>query len=236
MKKLFVALLMAAGVTVAQAQVTGNMAVTTDYRFRGVSQTQNSLAVQGGMDLALPTGVYVGNWNSSVSADLYTRGAGVENDLYAGYKTELGKDITLDVGSYNYFYPRATASGEKFDTYELYAGLAMGPYSVKLSRSLNDYFGITNSKGSTYVNFDYVRPVNKELSVVAHVGHTSVEKHHGFNYTDWNVGLAYDLNGWVVSGKYYTNTNETAAFKTANTLYGQKLYKDTVVFAVAKNF
>ena len=70
MKKLFLALMMVIGFTSAQAQVTGNMSVTSDYRFRGVSQTQNAPAVQGGVDYAHSSGLYVGNWNSSVSSEL----------------------------------------------------------------------------------------------------------------------------------------------------------------------
>jgi uncharacterized protein (TIGR02001 family) len=72
-----------------QAQLTGNLGLTSDYRFRGVSQTQNAPAVQGGIDYAHSSGLYIGNWNSSVSSQVYTAGAGVENDLYAGYKKEV---------------------------------------------------------------------------------------------------------------------------------------------------
>ena len=126
MKKLLVALFAAAGITSAYAQVTGNLGLTSDYRFRGVSQTQNAPAVQGGIDYAHKSGFYVGNWNSSVSSQVYTNGAGVEGDLYAGYKKEIFKGISIDIGSYNYFYPRATTSaktGSNFDTYEGYVGL-----------------------------------------------------------------------------------------------------------------
>jgi len=80
MKKLFLTLLMMVGVTAAQAQVTGNLGLTSDYRFRGISQTQNAPAVQGGIDYTHSSGFYVGNWNSSVSRDMYTNGSGVESD------------------------------------------------------------------------------------------------------------------------------------------------------------
>ena len=106
MKKLVVAFLMMVS-AVAQAQVSGNVGVTTDYRFRGISQTQNSQALQGGVDYADKSGFYVGNWNSTVSSALYTDSIGLENDLYAGFKKEVIKGVTVDVGSYNYFYSRA---------------------------------------------------------------------------------------------------------------------------------
>ena len=110
MKKVLLAMLAMAGFTLAQAQVTGNLGLTSDYRFRGVSQSQNAPAVQGGVDYAHSSGFYIGNWNSSVSSQVYTAGAGLESDLYAGYKKEIFKGITVDIGTYNYFYPRATTS------------------------------------------------------------------------------------------------------------------------------
>ena len=81
MKKVLLAMLAMAGFTLAQAQVTGNLGLTSDYRFRGVSQSQNAPAVQGGVDYAHSSGFYIGNWNSSVSSQVYTAGAGLESDM-----------------------------------------------------------------------------------------------------------------------------------------------------------
>jgi uncharacterized protein (TIGR02001 family) len=224
--------------TAAQAQVTGNLGLTSDYRFRGVSQTQNAPAVQGGVDYAHSSGFYVGNWNSSVSSDLYTNGSGVESDLYAGFKKEILKGLTLDVGSYNYFYPRATNNtSTNFDTNELFVGLGYGPVSVKYSQSLSNYFGTANSKNSQYYQADFVQPLAKtNVSLLAHIGRTEVNNNASLNYTDYNVGLGYNLQGWDLAAKYYINDNKTSTFMTANTVNGQKLYKDAFVFSVAKSF
>jgi uncharacterized protein (TIGR02001 family) len=240
MKKLFLALMMVAGISVAQAQVTGNLGLTSDYRFRGVSQTQNAPAVQGGIDYNHNSGFYVGNWNSSVSSDMYTNGAGVESDLYVGFKKDIYKGLTLDVGSYNYFYPRATnGTSTNFDTNELFVGLGYGPVTVKYSQSLSNYFGTANSKNSQYYQADIAQPlayISKSLSVLAHVGRTEVNNNSNLSYTDYNVGLGYNLQGWDLAAKYYFNDNKTSTFMTANTINGQKLYKDAVVFSVAKSF
>ena len=239
MKKLYLALMMVAGISVAQAEVTGNLGLTSDYRFRGVSQTQNAPAVQGGVDYTHSSGLYVGNWNSSVSSLMYTNGAGVESDLYAGFKKDVYKGITVDVGSMNYFYPRATTTtgGNNFDTNELYVGVGYKELiTAKYSQSLSNYFGTANSKNSSYVQADAAIPVVGKLSVVAHVGRTNVNNNGSLNYTDYNAGLAYDLQGWVVAGKYYTNSNEGGTFQTANTVNGQRLYKDTFVVSVTKSF
>jgi hypothetical protein len=237
MKKLFLALMMVAGISVAQAQVTGNLGLTSDYRFRGVSQTQNAPAVQGGVDYNHKSGFYVGNWNSSVSSDLYTNGSGVESDLYAGFKSKfLGFD--LDVGSMNYFYPRATnGTSTNFDTNELYVAVGKGPLTAKVSNSLSNYFGTSNSKNSQYYQADIVQPLGKsKISLLAHVGRTEVNNNSNLNYTDYNVGLGYNLQGWDLAAKYYTNTGTTSAFQTANTINGQRLYKDATVVSVSKSF
>lgn len=239
MKKLLLALLMAAGVTVAQAQVTGNLGLTSDYRFRGVSQTQNAPAVQGGIDYAHKSGFYVGNWNSSVASQMYTNGSGVESDLYAGYKGKfLGFDV--DVGSYNYFYPRATTSantGSNFDTYEAFVGVGKGPVSAKYSRTLGDgYFGTANARGTGYYEANVNFPVTAKVSLLAHVGRTEVANSSNLNYNDINVGVGYDLKGWNIAAKYYTNTSEGSGFQSANTINGQRLYKNATVLSVTKTF
>ena len=236
MKKLLLALMMAAGISVAQAQVTGNLGLTSDYRFRGVSQTQNAPAVQGGIDYNHVSGLYIGNWNSSVSSQLYTNGAGVESDVYAGFKKQVFGNFTLDVGSMNYFYPRAGTNGS-FDTNEVYAGIGYKELvTVKYSHAISDYFGTANSKNSFYVQADAAIPVVGKLVAVAHVGRTDVNNNSNLNYTDYNFGVAYDLQGWNLAAKYYMNDNKTSTFMTTNTVNGQKLYKDALVFSVAKSF
>jgi len=236
MKKLLLALMMFAGISAAQAQVTGNLGLTSDYRFRGVSQTQNAPAVQGGIDYNHVSGLYIGNWNSSVSSQLYTNGAGVESDVYAGFKKQVFGNFTLDVGTMNYFYPRAGTNGS-FDTNELYAGIGYKELvTVKYSHAISDYFGTSNSKNSFYVQADAAIPVVGKLVAVAHVGRTDVNNNSKLNYTDYNVGVAYDLQGWNLAAKYYMNDNKTSTFMTANTVNGQQLYKDALVFSVAKSF
>jgi uncharacterized protein (TIGR02001 family) len=242
MKKLLLALFVFAGVTAAQAQVTGNLGLTSDYRFRGVSQSQNAPAVQGGIDYAHSSGLYIGNWNSSVSSQVYTNGAGVESDLYAGYKKEVWNGISIDVGSYNYFYPRATTpakTGSNYDTYEGYVGLDYkGLVAAKYSQTLgNGYFGTANSKGTNYTQLDAKLPVINKLSVVAHYGRTNVANSSNLDYNDINAGFVYTLpKEYDLSLKYYTNSSMTGTFQNANTVSGQKLYKNAVVVGLTKTF
>ena len=236
MKKILLALMMVAGISVAQAEVTGNLGLITDYRFRGVSQTQNAPAVQGGIEYNHVSGLYIGNWNSSVSSQVYTGGAGIESDVYAGFRKQIFGNFTLDVGSMNYFFPRAGTNGS-FDTNEVYVGVGYKDLvTAKYSHALSDYFGTANSKNSYYVQADAAIPVVGKLSVVAHIGRTEISNNTSLSYTDYNAGIAYDLKGWNLAAKYYINDSKTSTFMTANTINGQKLYKDALVFSVAKSF
>jgi uncharacterized protein (TIGR02001 family) len=232
MKKVILALMLAAGVSAAQAEVTGNASLTSDYRFRGVSQTQNAPAVQGGVDFAHSSGFYAGNWNSSISSELYPGVAGVENDVYAGFKKEFG-GVKVDAGVISYMYPRATTDT---NTNEVYVGASFNVLSVKYSRSMSNYFGVADSKNSSYIQADANVPVAGKLSAVAHYGRTSVANNSALDYADYNVGAAYDLDGWLVAAKYHANTSKGANFETVNTVNNQKLYKSAVVVSVSRSF
>jgi uncharacterized protein (TIGR02001 family) len=245
MKKILATILLATASFAASAQLTGNLGLTSDYRFRGVSQTQNAPAVQGGIDYAHKSGFYVGNWNSSVSSQVYTNGSGVESDLYAGFKKEVYKGITVDIGSYNYFYPRATtsaATGSNFDTYEGYIGVGYKDIvTAKYSQTLgNGYFGTANARGTNYSQVDAKLPVAKSVNFVAHYGRTNVANSSTLDYNDINAGVTYvlpkALNEFELGVKYYTNTSTSTAFETANTVNGQKNYKNAVVVSVTKTF
>jgi uncharacterized protein (TIGR02001 family) len=238
MKKVLLASLLATTFGVAHAEgLNGNFSLTSDYRFRGISQTQNAAAIQGGVDYTHASGFYAGNWNSSVSSQMYTNGSGMESDLYAGFKkTILG--LTFDVGSYNYVYPRSTTgSVTDYDTKEVFAGVAYKELvSFKYSQSLSNYFGVANSKNSNYYQVDSKVPLAAGLSAVAHLGRTSVNHSSNLNYTDYNVGVVYDLKGWDIGGRFYTNTGMTKTAQAATTLNGQSLYKNAVVISASKSF
>lgn len=231
-------MLMAITMTVATAEITGNVGLTTDYRFRGVSQTQNALAVQGGVDYAHVSGFYAGTWNSSVSSQLYTSGSGVENDIYFGYKRELPRGITVDVGSMNYYYPRAVnGTTTDFNTNEVYLGAGLGEMiTARYSYALSNYFGAADSKNSSYFQIDSVVPLNGKLKLVSHIGRTNVNNYAGLNYTDYNVGVSYNLNGWDVAVRYYDNINQGSGYQAANTVGGQQLYRNTGVLALTRSF
>ena len=131
------------------------MALTSDYRFRGLSQTGKKPAIQGGLDYSHESGVYLGTWLSSVSGNQYPSGSGLEMDFYGGYKFEVAKDVGLDLGLIHVYYPGVSMTAAtpfsvsvpgttaKADTTEIYAGLTYQWFSIKYNRTIgSSLFGI----------------------------------------------------------------------------------------------
>src|SRR5690606_12238501 len=119
----------AADASASQSDFTfsANVSLASQYRYRGLMQSNNKPAIQGGFDLKHASGFYVGNWNSSISwlsdADPDVSSS-VEMDFYAGYKRQIWEDLSVDVGVLRYYYPGSYPSGfTKPDTTEGYVGL-----------------------------------------------------------------------------------------------------------------
>lgn len=162
MKKILLASVVAAAfaapsVAMAQAAaasphtVTGNLSLVSDYRFRGLSQTFEGAAIQGGMDYSHSSGFYLGTWGSNVSGLQFNNGSGLELDIYGGYKFSAGP-LGLDIGVLTYIYPGAYYSGfgpskPKYNNTEIYIGASWNWLSAKYSMTTTDFFGV---KGQTY--------------------------------------------------------------------------------------
>lgn len=186
MKKTLLAISMAAALMplsshVVKAEgISANVGVFSDYRFRGITQTDTKPAIQGGFDYSHSSGFYAGNWNSSLAA-------GTELDFYVGYSTEVG-GVGIDVGSLYYYYPNATA----LNTNEVYLGLSYGPLSFKTSYATTDYFDIASSKGHLYYNLSGSFPLNDKISLDVAAGYHAGKGEQVKGY-DYLVGLSYDL-------------------------------------------
>ncbi|MDH3318311.1 MAG: TorF family putative porin, partial [Betaproteobacteria bacterium] len=192
------------GLASAQAtsphSVAGNMSIVSDYRFRGISQTFVQSAIQGGIDYSHSSGFYLGNWNSNVSGISFVDGT-IETDFYGGYKFGAGP-VSLDVGLLQYYYPNAESAGTKYDTLEAYIGASWKWLTLKYSSTLGDWFGVTapglESKGSGYIDLSASYEVAPKLTLVGHIGQQKVKNYSNLDYTDYKIGLTYDMNGWVL--------------------------------------
>lgn len=169
----------------AHAETTGNVAIVSDYLFRGLTQTWGKPAIQGGADVSLDNGFAAGFWGSSISDKSYP-GASLELDLYASYGRKIDDDWSWRVGLYSYLYPNGNLDdvglrSRSFGTTEANAALTWKWLTLKYSTSLTDYFGIDteqgyrgNSKGTGYLELDAAIPLDDAWSLALHAAHTNV--------------------------------------------------------------
>jgi uncharacterized protein (TIGR02001 family) len=218
---------------------TGNMALVTDYRFRGISQTFKQPALQGGFDYSHASGVYLGNWNSNVNEGAGFPAGNLEMDFYGGWKKTWG-DWGLDVGAIYYFYPGTDASagtvpattfvnprnaalthnGSVHNT-EIYIGGSWKWISLKYSHAVSDYFSLPGTKGSNYLDLTGNYDLGGGWGIVGHLGSfrlkgwdAGTDVSRG-NYTDWKLGVTKDLGGWIL-GAAYIDTNGKGSCNAAN--------------------
>jgi len=180
--------------------ITANVTLASQYRYRGISQSNSLPAIQGGFDYAHESGFYIGSWNSSISwiSDGYTGNpavsAPIEMDIYGGYKTEVSEGLLLDVGLLEYYYPtknlpssstytglnnsayssRQTV-GQSPSTTEAYIAATYGIAMLKYSYALTNLFGIDQSKGAQYVDLSLNYDTGYEgITLNGHVGYQYV--------------------------------------------------------------
>lgn len=155
---------------VASAEFTGNIGVTSNYLFRGETQSADTSAISGGLDYAHDSGLYIGTWTSSLDG-----GAGYEIDGYLGFAGEAG-GLGYDVGYIRYEYP---ADGNEFDFQEVYFGVSYGMVTAKYSYS-DDYLNL--GEAGQYAEIGVDIPVKDDLTLALHYGYK-----HGDVYDEDNA-------------------------------------------------
>ncbi|WBH18306.1 TorF family putative porin [Sphingomonas radiodurans] len=210
--------------------VSGSATIASDYRFRGVSQTDREMTVQGGVTVAHDSGVYAGLWGSNLAGWGTFGGANAELDLIAGYRTKLSDSATLDLGAVWYMYP---GGADKTDFVEpfakltgttgqatLTAGVAYAPKQEALGRwyftGADAAAGVFNDPGAKDDNLYLwgdasVGVAGTPLTAKAHLGYSDGNPGLGPNatsvaptgrYWDWSVGLDAGWHGLVLGVAY----------------------------------
>jgi uncharacterized protein (TIGR02001 family) len=241
--------------------VTGNLAVVSDYRFRGVSQSFRQPAIQGGFDYTHASGFYLGNWNSSISSNSYNNGASLEVDLYGGFRFPITSELNGDVGVLHYLYPGAklnsapaTPTGNKYDSTEIYFGLTQGAFNAKLSYAASDYFGLNggtagyayfnalpdrgNSKGTTYLDLNYTMDLGNQVTLGLHAGHTSVRHYSELSYTDYKISVGKEFAGVNLNLALVGADADSKYYQVGDSsgLNPKRLAKTALVVSVSKTF
>ena len=229
-----------------------NIGVVSDYRYRGISQSGLKPALQGGVDYTNPNGIYLGTWLSTIKwikdggkiAGVDAGNTPAEWDLYGGYKGEIAKDFSYDVGVLTYFYPGSklgdVAGFKTANTTEVYGALTYGPATVKYSHSVTTLFGFVDSRNSGYLEAAATFDLGNGFSVTPHVGYQKVSGNSDFSYTDYSVTGAKDFDGFVVSlAVVGTDTKSVPANPNGYAYFspdGKNLGKTTVVLGLKKTF
>lgn len=192
-----------ASVAHADGEWSANAAVSNNYIWRGLTQSNNETAVSGGIDYADESGFYVGTWVSNVSyaAD---DNFSYEHDVYLGFSGEAGK-ITYDVGYLYYNYDDAA----EFDFGEVYGSIGIGGFTFGINVLANTEadeapgqdFGFGEA---TYIYADYAFEISEGLELAFHVGRHAGDFNEAFNgvpddYTDYNISLSKGGFSFMIS-------------------------------------
>lgn len=227
----FIGAMMLPGFALAQDSapvlpITGNLTFTSDYVFRGISQSDEHFAVQGGFDYAHEaTGLYIGTWASNVD---FNSDTSVELDVYAGWAKSYG-DFGIDAGYIHYNYPGESS----LNTDEIYLGGSWKWFTAKYYYAISDsLFGVTDAKGSQYftVGASYTLPVGVALG--ASYGMTMLDGSTGgtpndtADYDDYKISAGYSYGGVDFELAYTDNDIDNPA----------DIAKDRVFFSVSKSF
>lgn len=188
----------------AQAgSLSANASVTNNYIWRGLTQTENEAAVQGGLDYAADSGFYVGTWASNVNygaGDVYS----YEHDVYAGYAFSAG-GLDMDIGYLYYNYD----SEAEFDFGEVYATIGVGGFSFSgyfLTNTEADEIGDQDfdAFGTYYLSADYGFDIGNGVQLGLHVGYHDGDFSEAFNgvdgdYYDYNISISKGGFGFMVT-------------------------------------
>ncbi|MBY0583084.1 MAG: TorF family putative porin [Sphingomonas sp.] len=244
----------------ADFTVTGAAALVTDYRFRGVSQSDEDFALQAGVTVSHKSGLYAGVWASNLAGWGTFGGPNLELDLIAGYKTALAGG-TVDVGLTWYTYPGGADQTDFAEPYvklsgtlgpaSLLAGVAYAPPQRSLGNFSNTPFSRGQKQDNVYVWGDATIGIPKtRFTTRAHIGHSNGNPGLGPNgtsvtptgeYWDWSLGADY-TRGPFIFGVTYTDTDITTAESAyllpnfSSTKDGSSIAGPQVVFSVTVGF
>ena len=213
-----------------------DLTLATDYRTRGISQTQNEPALQAGLTLAHSSGLYLGAWSSNVDygGGLKTR---QEVDYYAGWLWQATEDVSLDLGYIKYAYPKES----QFNQSEVYG--IIGAYGVKLAAYYSsDAPGLDSQQSSLYSYVSYETQLPFDSGLKLRYGNMDFKDPHLYSasgdgeesYREWEVKLTHNLAG-VLLGLSYIDTDLSQTQCLSN--WGFKdVCTATVVASVSKSF
>ena len=244
--------------------ISGSATVASDYRFRGVSQTDKNVAVQGGITIAHDSGLYIGTWGSNLAGWGTFGGANLELDLIAGYKKTFGT-ATVDAGVTWYTYPGGFDETDVVEFYgklsgtagpaTLTAGVFYAPKQTSLSYATASATPLIAGDGrredNIYLSGDAAAGVpNTPVTLKAHIGYSDGNPGLGpngtsmaptGNYWDWSLGTDFTYKNLTLGVAYIDTdlSNADVAYLQPNfskTTNGSPIGASTVVVSLTAAF
>jgi uncharacterized protein (TIGR02001 family) len=210
-----------------QHSTSASVALSTDYMWRGYSQTDNDMAISGSFDYAHASGLYAGTWASNVDFE-FDPEASTEIDVYAGFASEFGESgVGYDVSVLRYLYPSTT----DLDWTEFTVGLSYGIFSGSVSYS-DDVYG--SDEDGIYYNLSASYDLPAGFTVSAAVGYYDYDDAISPDgQTDYSVGISKELAGFGFDLSYIGMDSDGESFNT--TTSGTELADDRFVFTISKS-
>ena len=181
----------------AESPISWSVAATSDYVFRGASQTDEGPALQAGLTYTAPAGFYVGAWASNV--DFGSGGPNVELDTYIGYNTDLGDEfVNLDIMLNRYNYLGGNGSDLAYN--ELIGKLTFGGVVSLSAGYTNDVWA--SGEDGWYLGAGAAIPLPSDYSLNVNVGQSMFDSSVARNYLDYGVSVSKSWGNVGVSLGY----------------------------------
>jgi uncharacterized protein (TIGR02001 family) len=192
---------------------SASVALSTEYVWRGVSQTMSDPAISGSFDVGHATGLYAGVWGSNVD---FGSDASAEIDYYAGFSSDIGDTgFSYDIGGLYYDYP----SEEELNFFEVYGSVSYSFLSAGIAYSL-DWFD-TEAEDDVYYTLDASYDL-APFSLAAGIGYYDYDA--GDDYTNWYLSASTELAGFGLD-LTYSDTDEDDS----------ELMESTVILTISKS-
>lgn len=215
--------------------VSANVALASDYVVRGITQTDEGPAIQGGFDFNHDSGFYIGTWGSNVKflegADVKPEDrADIEVDAYFGYANELNNGLSYDLGWIYYAYPGA-GGDLNYDYYEYTLGFGHSMNGVDLGLNYMyspENFGETGKAHNVELSAGYT--LDNGIGFGGYVGRQYFKDNEkaGEDFTHYGLFVSYALAGFDLSLNFHDTNLDEDEFKD--------IADKRVVFSISKEF
>lgn len=220
-------LMATSGMAMAEVEFSGNVGLTTDYVYRGISQTDSGPAIQGGFDLEHSSGLSAGIWASNLD---FGDDSDIEIDYYAAFGGEFANKLGYSVGAIYYSYPSSKAADDgDYDFAEVNGSLSydFGPAAVSVGLNYSDdFFGSTGN--ATYATLGVDVPLPNDFALSLHYGAQNIDD--ATDYNDWKLGLGKSYGGFDFALDY-TDTD----LSDNTDCGGANICDDRVIFTISKS-